>query len=166
MDDTSPAPPGTPRILLLHGPNLNLLGERDPRQYGSTTLRDVEERVRTLGVELGAEVHCGQSNSEGALVDLVHATRHGLDKGGSSGIVFNPGAYAHYSYALRDALEAVTGLGVPCVEVHISNVHAREPFRHTSVTAPVCQGMVSGHGVFGYELALRSVLHRIEEWRN
>ncbi|MGY1435630.1 type II 3-dehydroquinate dehydratase [Streptomyces reniochalinae] len=148
-----------PHVLLLHGPNLNLLGERDRDTYGSTTLRDVEERTTALGKELGAEVRCAQSNSEGALIDLIHATR-----GSDDGIVFNPGAYAHYSYALRDALEAVTGLGIPCVEVHISNVHAREPFRHTSVTAPVCQGMVSGHGVFGYELALRSVLHRIGEW--
>ena len=149
----------TPRVLLLHGPNLNLLGERDPATYGTTTLRDVEERTTLLGRELGAEVRCAQSNSEGTLVDHVHSARNG-----DSGIVFNPGAYAHYSYALRDALEAVAGMGVPCVEVHISNVHAREPFRHTSVTAPVCQGMVSGHGVFGYELALRSVLHRIGEW--
>ncbi|WP_446037910.1 type II 3-dehydroquinate dehydratase, partial [Streptomyces sp. SID1143] len=149
-----------PRVLLLHGPNLNLLGERDRDTYGSTTLKDVEERTAALGRELGAEVHCAQSNSEGALIDLIHATR-----GSDDGIVFNPGAYAHYSYALRDALEAVTGLGIPCVEVHISNVHAREAFRHTSVTAPVCQGMVSGHGIFGYDLALRSVLHRIAEWR-
>ncbi|MET9860079.1 type II 3-dehydroquinate dehydratase [Streptomyces smyrnaeus] len=163
MNANSPsaAPPAArPRVLLLHGPNLNLLGERDHATYGSTTLRDVEERTTALGLELGAEVRCAQSNSEGALIDLVHATRSGDD-----GIVFNPGAYAHYSYALRDAIEAVAGLGIPCVEVHISNVHAREPFRHTSVTAPVCQGMVSGHGIFGYELALRSVLHRVAEWR-
>ena len=151
----------TPRVLLLHGPNLNLLGERDPATYGSTTLRDVEERTTLLGRELGAEVRCAQSNSEGTLIDHVHSTRSG-----DSGIVFNPGAYAHYSYALRDALEAVAGMGIPCVEVHISNVHAREAFRHTSVTAPVCQGMVSGHGVFGYDLALRSVLHRIAEWKS
>lgn len=158
VSSASPASPA--RILLLHGPNLNLLGERDRATYGSTTLRDIEERTTALGAELGAEVRCAQSNSEGALIDLVHSTRTGDD-----GIVFNPGAYAHYSYALRDALEAVAGLGVPCVEVHISNVHARETFRHTSVTAPVCQGMVSGHGDFGYELALRSVLHRVAEWR-
>ncbi|MGP3976926.1 type II 3-dehydroquinate dehydratase [Streptomyces sp. 8N114] len=156
----SVAPSVAPRVLLLHGPNLNLLGERDQATYGSTTLRDVEERTTALGKELGAEVRCAQSNSEGALIDFVHGTRSGDD-----GIVFNPGAYAHYSYALRDAIEAVAGLGIPCVEVHISNVHAREPFRHTSVTAPVCQGMVSGHGIFGYDLALRSVLHRIAEWK-
>ncbi|MGW8376257.1 type II 3-dehydroquinate dehydratase [Streptomyces sp. ODS28] len=146
----------TTRILLLNGPNLNLLGERDPEQYGSTTLREIEERVAALGKELGAEVRCAQSNHEGALVDFVHEARHA-----EHGIVFNPGAYAHYSYALRDAIDAVSSLGVPTVEVHISNVHARETFRHTSVTAPVCAGMVSGHGVFGYELALRSVLHRV-----
>ncbi|MGW7518939.1 type II 3-dehydroquinate dehydratase [Streptomyces sp. NPDC054796] len=149
---------GTPRILLLHGPNLNLLGERDPAQYGSTTLREIEERTAALAGELGAEVHCAQSNSEGELVGLIHEARHA-----DSGIVFNPGAYAHYSYALRDAIDAVAGLGVPCIEIHISNVHAREPFRHTSVTAPVCQGLVAGHGVFGYELALRAVLNRIAE---
>ncbi|MEU2604883.1 type II 3-dehydroquinate dehydratase [Streptomyces albus] len=164
MNANSPSAAGPaaapPRVLLLHGPNLNLLGERDRATYGSTTLKDVEERTAALGRELGAEVRCAQSNSEGALIDLIHATR-----GSDDGIVFNPGAYAHYSYALRDALEAVTGLGIPCVEVHISNVHAREAFRHTSVTAPVCQGMVSGHGIFGYDLALRSVLHRIAEWR-
>ena len=156
---SSPATASTaPRVLLLHGPNLNLLGERDPKQYGSTTLREIEERTAELGKELGAEVHCAQSNHEGELVDLVHEARKS-----DHGIVFNPGAYAHYSYALRDAIDAVSGMGVPTIEVHISNIHARESFRHTSVTSPVCQGMVSGHGVFGYELALRAVLHRIAE---
>lgn len=149
---------GARSVLLLHGPNLNLLGERDPAVYGSTTLREIEEQTTALGESLGAKVHCAQSNSEGGLIDLVHEARKN-----AHGIVFNPGAYAHYSYALRDAVDAVAGLGVPCVEVHISNVHAREPFRHTSVTAAVCQGLIAGHGVFGYELALRSVLHRIGE---
>ncbi|MFD8384756.1 type II 3-dehydroquinate dehydratase [Streptomyces sp. NPDC059679] len=148
-----------PRVLLLHGPNLNLLGERDPATYGATTLEQIEERTTALGQELGVEVRCAQSNSEGVLIDLVHQARH------DDGIIFNPGAYAHYSYALRDAVDAVAGLGVPCIEVHISNVHAREPFRHTSVTAAVSQGYLCGHGVFGYELALRAVLNRIEERR-
>ncbi|RCV52554.1 type II 3-dehydroquinate dehydratase [Marinitenerispora sediminis] len=141
-------------VLLLNGPNLNLLGERDPAQYGTTTLADIERRVRGLGAELGAAVRCEQSNHEGVLVDLVHEAR------GYDGIVLNPGAFAHYSIALRDAIDAVD---TPCVEVHISNVYAREEFRHTSVTAPVAAGYVAGCGVFGYELALRAVLHRAAE---
>ncbi|GLU48602.1 type II 3-dehydroquinate dehydratase [Nocardiopsis ansamitocini] len=143
-----------PTVLLLHGPNLNLLGERDPAQYGTTTLADVEERVRALGAELGVDVVCEQSNHEGVLIDHVHAAR------AMDGIVLNPGAFAHYSIALRDALEAVA---TPCVEIHISNVHARESFRHTSVTAPVTRGYVSGCGTNGYELALRQVVHLIAE---
>ncbi|WP_312863417.1 type II 3-dehydroquinate dehydratase [Spinactinospora alkalitolerans] len=142
-------------MLLLHGPNLNLLGERDPAQYGRTTLADIEARVTELGAELGVDVACHQSNHEGVLVDHVHAARR-LHQG----IVLNPGAHAHYSIALRDAIEAVS---IPCVEIHISNVHAREPFRHTSVTAPVTRGYISGCGVFGYDLALRAVLHRMAE---
>ncbi|WP_067972261.1 type II 3-dehydroquinate dehydratase [Nocardiopsis trehalosi] len=145
-----------PTVLLLNGPNLNLLGERDPAQYGSTTLADVERRVVALGAELGADVECAQSNHEGVLVDHVHRAR-GLD-----GIVLNPGALAHYSIALRDAVEAVP---VPCVEVHISNVYAREAFRHTSVTAPVMAGYIAGCGVAGYELGIRAVLGRIAEAR-
>ncbi|TDQ54458.1 type II 3-dehydroquinate dehydratase [Actinorugispora endophytica] len=141
-----------PTVLLLNGPNLNLLGERDPAQYGSTTLADVEKRVSALGAELGVDVVCAQSNHEGALVDHVHSAR------AMDGIVFNPGAYAHYSIALRDAVDAVAA---PCVEVHVSNVYAREPFRHTSVTAPVMRGSISGCGVHGYELALRHVVSLI-----
>ncbi|MDA8369783.1 MAG: type II 3-dehydroquinate dehydratase [Nocardiopsaceae bacterium] len=146
-----------PTVLLLNGPNLNLLGERDPAQYGATTLADVEKRVTDLGAKLGVSVECAQSNHEGVLVDHIHRARL-LD-----GIVLNPGAFAHYSIALRDAIDAVD---TPCVEVHISNVYAREPFRHTSVTAPVVQGYIAGCGVAGYELGLRAVLHRIEEARS
>nr|WP_221308548.1 type II 3-dehydroquinate dehydratase [Nocardiopsis mwathae] len=145
-----------PTVLLLNGPNLNLLGERDPEQYGSTSLADIEAGVTALGKELGATVVCAQSNHEGDLVEHIHAARD-LD-----GIVFNPGAFAHYSIALRDAVDAVD---TPCVEVHISNVYAREPFRHRSVTAPVMQGYIAGCGVAGYELGLRAVLRRIEEAR-
>ncbi|MFD0774280.1 type II 3-dehydroquinate dehydratase [Streptomonospora algeriensis] len=145
-----------PRVLLLNGPNLNLLGSRDPRQYGSVTLAGIERRVQALGAELGAAVECAQSNHEGVLVEQVHRARE-LD-----GVVFNPGAFAHYSIALRDAIDAVDA---PCVEVHISNVYAREEFRHTSVTAPVCQGYIAGCGPAGYELGLRAVLARIEERR-
>ncbi|KOX17351.1 type II 3-dehydroquinate dehydratase [Nocardiopsis sp. NRRL B-16309] len=143
-------------VLLLNGPNLNLLGTRDPEQYGTTTLDEVERRVTDLGKELGAEVVCAQSNSEGALVDRLHEAR------GYAGVVFNPGAYAHYSIALRDAVDAIEA---PVVEVHISNVYAREEFRHRSVTAPVAAGYVAGCGVFGYELALRAVLRRDAERR-
>jgi 3-dehydroquinate dehydratase II len=143
-------------VLLLNGPNLNLLGERDPARYGSTSLADVEARFRELAAELGAEVVCAQSNHEGVLVDRVHEAR------AMDGIVCNPGAYAHYGYALRDAVAAVD---VPYVEVHISNIYAREAFRHTSVTAPLADGYIAGCGVLGYELALRAVLHRIAERR-
>ncbi|QBI54548.1 type II 3-dehydroquinate dehydratase [Streptomonospora litoralis] len=146
----------SPRVLLLNGPNLNLLGSRDPRQYGTLTLEGVEERFRVLGAELGAEVECAQSNHEGVLVEHIHRARR-LD-----GVVFNPGAFAHYSIALRDAVEAVD---TPCVEVHISNVYAREAFRHTSVTAPVAQGYIAGCGPTGYELGLRAVLARVAERR-
>ncbi|WP_150237951.1 type II 3-dehydroquinate dehydratase [Nocardiopsis quinghaiensis] len=143
-------------VLLLNGPNLNLLGTRDPAQYGTTTLEEVERRVTSLGEELGVEVVCAQSNSEGALVDRIHEAR------GWAGVVLNPGAYAHYGIALRDAIDAIEA---PVVEVHISNVYAREEFRHTSVTAPVAAGYVAGCGVFGYELALRAVLRRDAERR-
>ncbi|GAB3212848.1 type II 3-dehydroquinate dehydratase [Marinactinospora thermotolerans] len=148
----SPAAPARPSVLLLNGPNLNLLGERDPAQYGTTTLADVERRVTALGEELGVTVTCAQSNSEGALVDHVHAAR------AHQAIVFNPGAYAHYSIALRDAIDAIP---TPCFEVHISNVHAREEFRHTSVIAPVAAGCIIGCGVLGYELALRAAVGHI-----
>lgn len=144
-------------VLLLNGPNLNLLGTRDPAQYGTTTLEEVERRVTDLGEELGVRVVCAQSNSEGEMVDRIHGAR------GWAGVVLNPGAYAHYSIALRDAIEAVE---VPVVEVHISNVYARERFRHTSVTAPVAAGYVAGCGIFGYELALRAVLRRDAERRD
>ncbi|GAA0979469.1 type II 3-dehydroquinate dehydratase [Nocardiopsis tropica] len=143
-------------VLLLNGPNLNLLGTRDPEQYGTVTLDEVERQVVALGVELGVEVVCAQSNSEGVMVDRIHAARHW------AGVVLNPGAYAHYGIALRDAIDAVE---VPVVEVHISNIYAREEFRHTSVTAPVAAGYVAGCGVFGYELALRAVLRRDAERR-
>ncbi|XKK39822.1 type II 3-dehydroquinate dehydratase [Nocardiopsis sp. ARC36] len=143
-------------VLLLNGPNLNLLGTRDPEQYGTVTLDEVERQVVALGVELGWRWVCAQSNSEGVMVDRIHAARHW------AGVVLNPGAYAHYGIALRDAIDAVE---VPVVEVHISNIYAREEFRHTSVTAPVAAGYVAGCGVFGYELALRAVLRRDAERR-
>jgi 3-dehydroquinate dehydratase-2 len=141
-------------VLLLNGPNLNLLGTRDPAQYGSTTLPQVEQEVIDLGRELGVRVECRQSNHEGALVDAVQQA----SGDGFAGIVINPGAFAHYSYALRDAIDAVA---IPCVEIHISNVYAREEFRHTSVTAPVAAGVIAGCGTAGYGLALRALLSRL-----
>jgi 3-dehydroquinate dehydratase II len=152
---TDPVPTGQSarRVLLLNGPNLNLLGTRDPAHYGSTTLAQVEAEVTALGADLGVDVTCRQSNHEGVLVDTVQQA----PGDGFTGIVFNPGAFAHYSYALRDAIDAVP---IPCVEVHISNVHAREDFRHTSVTAPVTAGFISGCGTAGYGLALRALLSR------
>ena len=135
------------RVLLLHGPNLNLLGQREPEVYGTTTLADVDARCRTLGAELGLEVDARQSNHEGALID---AAQEAMTAFGA--VVINPGGYSHTSVALRDALAA---LPVPVVEVHISNVHAREPFRAHSYVSPIATAVIAGAGVLGYELALR-----------
>jgi 3-dehydroquinate dehydratase-2 len=152
--DAATAGAASRKVLLLNGPNLNLLGCRDPEQYGTATLIDVETLAVNTGAELGLEVICHQSNHEGVLVDLVQAA----PGEGMVGIVINPGAYAHYSYALRDAVDAVD---IPCVEIHISNVHAREPFRQVSVTAPVMAGFICGCGVVGYQLAVRALSARL-----
>ncbi|HEX6988641.1 MAG TPA: type II 3-dehydroquinate dehydratase [Bacillota bacterium] len=137
------------RVLVIHGPNLNLLGEREPEVYGTLTLDDIDDRIRAEAAALGIEVTCVQSNSEGALIDAIHAARRDAD-----GIIINPGAYTHYSLAIRDALAAVP---VPAIEVHLSNVHAREEFRRHSVIAPVVKGQIVGLGVEGYLLALRAL---------
>lgn len=138
------------RFIVINGPNLNLLGEREPGIYGSVSYKALCARLEAFAAAHGSEVHFVQSNHEGALIDAIHEARTTADA-----IIINPGAFTHYSYALRDALAAVR---VPAVEVHISNVHAREPFRHVSVTAPVCAGQICGLGLYGYEAAMRFFL--------
>lgn len=138
------------KVLLIHGPNLNLLGMREPGVYGEETLESVNRRCLQLAGELGMELDIHQSNSEGEIVDLIQAAA-----GSAAGIVINPGAYTHYSYAIRDALAAVK---LPCVEVHLSNIHGREEFRHKSVVAPVVAGQIAGFGGESYLLGLRAIV--------
>jgi 3-dehydroquinate dehydratase II len=143
-----------PRILVIHGPNLNLLGSRDPTLYGSATLAEIDARLHERARARGAEVDCTQSNLEGEIVTVVQQAR-----GRYHAIVINPGGYSHTSVAIRDALEAC---GVPAVEVHLSNLYAREPFRHTSLTAARCVGVISGFGPRSYELGLDAALAHVE----
>jgi 3-dehydroquinate dehydratase-2 len=144
-------PPGSARILVLHGPNLNRLGRREPHVYGSVTLADIDAKLATLGAQLGVDVLTFQSNWEGALIDRVHQA--GDD--GTHGILINPGGLTHTSVALRDALLAIA---LPFVEVHLSNVHAREPFRRHSYFSDAAVGVVCGFGAESYELGLRGLL--------
>jgi len=144
----------SPRILVIHGPNLNLLGSRDPTLYGRATLAEIDESLRERARVRGAEVECVQSNLEGEIVTLVQQAA-----GRCQAIVINPGGYSHTSVAIRDALEAC---GVPAVEVHLSNLYARDPFRHTSLTAARCVGVISGFGPRSYELGLDAALAIVE----
>lgn len=141
------------RIAVLNGPNLNLLGTREPAVYGRETLGDVERSLRAVAGDVGAELQFAQHNGEGEMIDAIHALR-----GKADGIVINAGAYTHSSLAIRDALTAVA---VPFVEVHISNVYAREPERRHSMLAPAAVGVVVGLGTYGYELALRGLARSI-----
>ena len=142
-------------IFILHGPNLNLLGQREPEIYGYDTLEDINRRLEEAAARLGITLRCEQSNHEGALIDALHAARAWAD-----GVVFNPGAYTHTSVALRDAVAAI---GLPVVEVHLSNVQAREDFRRRSWIAPVCLGTVSGFGWRSYLLGLEGLLAYLQE---
>jgi 3-dehydroquinate dehydratase II len=137
------------KVLVLHGPNLNLIGEREPAIYGSMALDEINKRLVDLGRELGMEVQTQQSNHEGALIDALQDARLW-----AQGVVFNPGGYTHTSVALRDAIAAI---GIPVIEVHISNVYAREEFRHTSLISAVCKGKVVGLGWRSYEMGLRAL---------
>ena len=140
------------KILVLNGPNLNLLGVREPDVYGTVTLADIEREVAEYAAERDACVDCFQSNHEGVLIDKLHEARGMYD-----GIVYNPGAHTHYSYALRDA---VSSIGVPTVEVHLSDISTREEFRHISVIAPVCVAQIKGKGKEGYKEAVDVLLAR------
>jgi 3-dehydroquinate dehydratase-2 len=139
------------KVLTLHGINLNMFGKRDPAQYGTATLDDINQGLQTLGKELGAEVECFQTNFEGAMVEKIHQAF--VDN--VAAVVINAGAWTHYSYGIRDALAI---LKCPIVEVHMSNIHAREAFRHHSVLAEIVQGQVAGFGVDSYLLGLRTAI--------
>ena len=138
------------KIKLIHGPNLNMLGIRQPEIYGTETLSDIEEYVRALARARGFSLECFQSNSEGAIIDAIHACYNTCDA-----IILNAGAYTHYSYAIRDAIASVM---LPCAEVHLSDIKSREPFRQVSVIEPVCALQVSGLGKEGYKIALEELL--------
>lgn len=138
------------KLLIINGPNLNMLGIREPGIYGSENYESLCKMIAQKADELGAEVEFFQSNGEGAIIDAIQGAY-----GNTDGIIINPGAYTHYSYAIHDAIKSV---GVPTIEVHISNIHTREEFRHKSVTAPACRGQICGLGFKGYILAMEALL--------
>ena len=142
-------------ILVLNGVNLNMFGKRDPAQYGSVTLAEIDARLLALGAELGAQVECFQTNIEGELCERIHRAH----TEGANAVLINAGAWTHYSYAVRDALAV---LKCPIVEVHMSNIHAREPFRHHSVIADIARGQIAGFGVDSYLLALRAAVSAVQ----
>ncbi len=145
------------KILVINGPNLNLLGEREPNIYGGDTLQSINEMIAAEAKSRGHEVSFFQSNSEGALIDELHAARLSFD-----GVILNAGAYTHYSYAIRDAIAAIR---IPVIEVHLSNVNSRDEFRKTSVIAPVCKGSIAGFGKYSYLLALYALEYMVGEKR-
>ncbi len=144
------------KILILHGVNLNMFGKRDPAQYGTITLAEIDARLQALGRELGAEVECFQTNNEGAMCERIHAAY----AEGKDAVLINAGAWTHYSYAIRDALDILT---CPIVELHMSNIHSREEFRHHSVFADIVRGQICGFGVDSYLLALRAAMAALPE---
>ncbi len=143
------------KILLINGPNLNLLGYREPGIYGAETLGDIEARIVEEAMSHQFDVRAFQSNSEGELINSIHDAREW-----ASGIIINPGAYTHYSIAIRDA---ISGVALPTIEIHISNVHAREEFRHKSLLSPVCVGVIAGFGTYGYSMALSALVNYLDE---
>jgi len=140
-------------VLVVHGPNLNLLGQREPEVYGHQSLAELDASLVTLGKRLGLAVRCRQANGEGAIIDLLHEA--GRDH---AGVVINPGGYTHTSVAIADALRAI---GIPAIEVHLSNLYAREPLRHQSLTGAACQGVIMGLGASSYHLALHHLAARL-----
>lgn len=142
------------QILLLHGPNLNLLGTREPDIYGAMTLDEINTRLIEVAASHDVKLTARQTNHEGVLIDYIHEARRW-----ANGLVINPGGYTHTSVALRDA---IAGVGIPTVEVHLSNIHAREEFRHKSLIAPVCIGQICGLGWYGYQLALEGLIQRLK----
>lgn len=141
------------KIQVIHGPNLNMLGMREPEVYGKTTLAEINLRIAEAAEELGVEIAIRQSNHEGEIVDIIQTAVNAYE-----GILINPAAYTHTSVAIRDALAAV---GLPAVEVHLSNIHKREPFRHHSLISDVAVGVIAGFGPIGYELGLKALVHSI-----
>jgi 3-dehydroquinate dehydratase-2 len=142
-------------VLVLNGVNLDMFGKRDPKQYGTATLAEIDSQVTALGRELGVQVECFQSNFEGAMCERIHLAH----TDGTAAVIINAGAWTHYSYAIRDALAI---LAVPIIEVHMSNIHAREEFRHHSVLAPIARGQIAGFGVESYLLGIRAAVTAIQ----